>query len=134
MLALTAAYLNHHSEADTSNWLKAVKANLAHKPQGNDRAQVKAIWAAECDFSLGNTYYTGQMLANFEQQDWANSVSIEFPVFESAGKHVNVSGMAMTKFASNRAESTALMTYFSSPTAQEIYGSDNYEYPIAPGT
>jgi iron(III) transport system substrate-binding protein len=42
--------------------------------------------------------------------------------------------MAMTKFASNRAESTALMTYFSSPTAQEIYGSDNYEYPIALGT
>ena len=47
---------------------------------------------------------------------------------------MNVSGMAMTKFASNRAESTALMTYFSSPTAQEIYASDNYEYPIAPGT
>jgi iron(III) transport system substrate-binding protein len=45
MLALTAAYLHHHGEADTLNWLKAVKANLARKPQGNDRAQVKAIWA-----------------------------------------------------------------------------------------
>ena len=55
MLALTAAYLHHHGEADTLNWLKAVKANLARKPQGNDRAQVKAIWAGECDFSLGNT-------------------------------------------------------------------------------
>jgi len=74
MLALTAAYLHQHGEADTLNWLKAVKANLARKPQGNDRAQVKAIWAGECDISLGNTYYMGQMLADPEQQDWASSV------------------------------------------------------------
>lgn len=134
MLALTAAYLHHHGEADTLNWLKAVKANLARKPQGNDRAQVKAIWAGECDISLGNTYYMGQMLADPEQQDWASSVSIEFPVFEGAGTHVNVSGMAMTKFAPNRAEALALMAYLAAPAAQEIYASDNYEYPIAPGT
>jgi iron(III) transport system substrate-binding protein len=134
MLALTAAYLHHHGEADTLNWLKAVKANLARKPQGNDRAQVKAIWAGECDISLGNTYYMGQMLADPEQQDWASSVSIEFPVFEGAGTHVNVSGMAMTKFAPNRTEALALMAYLASPAAQEIYASDNYEYPIAPGT
>jgi iron(III) transport system substrate-binding protein len=134
MLALTAAYLHHHGEADTLKWLKAVKANLARKPQGNDRAQVKAIWAGECDISLGNTYYMGQMLADPEQQDWASSVSIEFPVFEGAGTHVNVSGMAMTKFAPNRAEALALMAYLAAPAAQEIYASDNYEYPIAPGT
>ena len=30
---------------------------LARKPQGNDRAQVKAIYAGECDISIGNTYY-----------------------------------------------------------------------------
>jgi len=134
MLALTAAYLHQHGEADTLNWLKAVKANLALKPQGNDRAQVKAIWAGECDISLGNTYYMGQMLDDPEQQEWANSVSIEFPVFEGSGTHVNVSGMAMTKFAPNRAEALALMAYLASPAAQEIYASDNYEYPIAPGT
>ena len=134
MLALTAAYLHHQGEANTLNWLKAVKANLARKPQGNDRAQVKAIWAGECDISLGNTYYMGQMLADPEQQDWASSVSIEFPVFEGAGTHVNVSGMAMTKFAPNRAEALALMAYLAAPAAQEIYASDNYEYPIAPGT
>ena len=26
------------------------------------------------------------------------------------------------------------MTYLDSPATQEIYASDNYEYPIAPGT
>ena len=134
MLALTAAYLHHHDEAETLDWLKAVKSNLARKPQGNDRAQVKAIWAGECDIALGNTYYMGQMLADPEQQDWANSVSVEFPIFEDAGTHVNVSGMALTKSAPNRGDAIRLMAFLASPKAQEIYAADNFEYPIAPGT
>ena len=134
MLALTAAYLHHHGEAETLDWLKAVKSNLARKPQGNDRAQVKAIWAGECDISLGNTYYMGKMLSDPEQQDWANSVSVEFPTFADAGTHVNVSGMALTKSAPNRDDAIRLMEFLASPTAQEIYAADNFEYPIAPGT
>ena len=134
MLALTAAYLHHHGEAETLDWLKTVKSNLARKPQGNDRAQVKAIWAGECDIALGNTYYMGQMLADPEQQDWANSVSVEFPIFEDAGTHVNVSGMALTKSAPNRDDAIRLMAFLASPKAQEIYAADNFEYPIAPGT
>ena len=134
MLALTAAYLHHHGEAETLDWLKAVKSNLARKPQGNDRAQVKAIWPGECDVALGNTYYMGQMLADPEQQDWANSVSVEFPIFEDAGTHVNVSGMALTKSAPNRDDAIRLMAFLASPKAQEIYAADNFEYPIAPGT
>ena len=134
MLALTTACLHHHGEAETLDWLKAVKSNLAHKPQGNDRAQVKAIWPGECDVALGNTYYMGQMLADPEQQDWANSVSVEFPIFEDAGTHVNVSGMALTKSAPNRDDAIRLMPFLTSPKAQEIYATDNFEYPIAPGT
>jgi len=134
MLALTAAHLHHHGEDDTLTWLKSVKSNLARKPQGNDRDQVKAIWAGECDISLGNTYYMGKMLADPAQQDWANSVSVEFPIFEAGGTHVNVSGMALTKAAPNRAHAIRLMEFLASPTAQEIYAADNFEYPIAPGT
>jgi iron(III) transport system substrate-binding protein len=102
MLALTAAYLHHHGEAETLDWLKTVQSNLTSEPQGNDCAQVKAIWAGECDIALGNTYYMGQMLADANQQDWANSVSVEFPIFENAGTHVNVSGRAHTKSAPQR--------------------------------
>ena len=134
MWALTAAYLHHHGEAETLDWLKAVKSNLARKPQGNDRAQVKAIWAGECDISLGNTYYMGKMLSDPEQQDWANSVSVEFPTFADGGTHVNVSGMALTKSAPNRDDAIRLMAFLASPKAQEIYAADNFEYPIAPGT
>ncbi|WP_417257332.1 Fe(3+) ABC transporter substrate-binding protein [Celeribacter sp.] len=134
MIGLTSAYLAHHGEEDTKAWLEGVKANLARKPQGNDRAQVKAIWAGECDISLGNTYYMGKMLADPEQIEWANSVRLDFPTFEGGGTHVNISGVALTKAAKNYDEAVQFIEYLTSPEAQEIYAEANSEYPIAPGT
>tara|TARA_B100000768_G_scaffold38788_1_gene37594 strand:- start:3049 stop:4059 length:1011 start_codon:yes stop_codon:yes gene_type:complete len=133
-LALTAAHLYHHNEAKTLAWLKAIKKNLARKPQGNDRAQIKAIWSGECDIALGNTYYMGKMLADPEQSAWARSASIEFPIFENGGTHVNVSGVALTKAAPNLELAIQLVEFLASPKAQEIYATENFEYPIAPGT
>jgi len=133
-VALTAAYLHHHGEEETKAWLEGLKANLARKPQGNDRAQVKAIWAGECDISLGNTYYMGQMLEDPEQTEWADSVRIVFPTFEDGGTHVNISGVALTKAAPNRENAIRFMEYLVSPEAQEIYAEANHEYPIAPGS
>lgn len=133
-VALVAAMLHHHGADETRTWLESVKANLARKPQGNDRAQIKAIWAGECDVSLGNTYYMGKMLEDDEQTAWANSVRLLFPEFEGGGTHVNISGVAMTKSAPNRDNALAFMEFLTSPEAQKIYAEANYEYPIAPGT
>ena len=133
-LALTSAMIAHHGEEGAAQWLKGIKANLARKPQGNDRAQVKAIWAGECDISVGNTYYMKKMLEDTEQVAWANSVRIVFPTFENAGTHVNLSGMAMTKAAPNRDNALKLMEWLSSAKAQEIYGEQNGEYPLKPGS
>ncbi|MGR3321072.1 MAG: Fe(3+) ABC transporter substrate-binding protein, partial [Pseudooceanicola sp.] len=133
-VALVSAYLHHHGEEATKEWLEGVKSNLARKPQGNDRAQVKAIWAGECDISIGNTYYMGAMLEDAEQTEWANSVRIVFPTFEDGGAHVNISGVAMTKAAPNRENALKLMEFLVSPEAQEIYAEANHEYPIAPGS
>ncbi|MBE9635316.1 Fe(3+) ABC transporter substrate-binding protein [Salipiger mangrovisoli] len=133
-VALVAAMIHHHGEEYANEWLQGLKDNLARRPQGNDRAQVKAIWAGECDISLGNTYYMGQMLNDPEQVEWADSVNVLFPVFENGGTHVNISGVAMTKSAPNRENALKMMEYLTSPEAQEIYAHANYEYPIAPGT
>ena len=133
-LALTSAILHHHGEEFAINWLNGLKGNLARKPQGNDRAQVKAIWAGECDISIGNTYYMGKMLEDAEQAEWANSVRIIFPKFENGGTHVNVSGIGMAKFSPNPENALKFMEFLSSATAQEIYAAANFEYPIAPGT
>jgi iron(III) transport system substrate-binding protein len=132
-LGLMAAMIFHHDEAYAKTWAEGVKANLAHKPEGNDRAQVKSIWAGECNIALGNTYYMGEMLADPEQAEWANSVRIIYPTFEGGGTHVNVSGVAMTKAAPNHDAALKLMEFLSSDEAQKIYAETNHEFPVKPG-
>ena len=124
----------HSGPEAAKTWLEGFRENLSRKPQGNDRAQVKAVWAGECDIAIGYTYYMGQMLDNPDQIAWADSVNVIFPRFEGAGTHVNLSGMAMTKAAPNRENALKLMEYLSSPAAQAIYAETNYEYPVLPGT
>ncbi len=132
-VALTAAVLAHHGAEATTKWLEGVKANLARKPEGGDRDQVKAIWAGECDIAVGNTYYMGQMLSDPEQAEWANSVRIVFPVFEGGGTHMNISGVAMTKAAPNHDAALKLLEWLSSDTAQKIYAETNHEFPVKLG-
>ncbi|WP_252731408.1 Fe(3+) ABC transporter substrate-binding protein [Lentibacter algarum] len=133
-VALTSAVMHHLGTEGATAWLTGLKANLARKPQGNDRAQVKAIWAGECDIAIGNTYYMGKMLADDEQKAWADSVNVVFPTFAGGGTHVNISGVAMVKTAPNADNALKMMEFLSSPEAQEIYAHANFEYPIAPGT
>lgn len=132
-LALLAGIIAHHGEDYARTWAEGLRANLARKPEGNDRAQVRAIWAGECDISLGNTYYMGEMLADPEQADWANAVRILFPTFEDGGTHVNVSGIALTAAAPNRDQAVALMEWLVSPAAQAIYAEENHEFPVLEG-
>ncbi|MDB2464786.1 Fe(3+) ABC transporter substrate-binding protein [Amylibacter sp.] len=131
-LALTSAVIANHGEDIAKSWLLGVKSNLARKPQGNDRAQVKAIYAGECDISIGNTYYMAKMLANPKQIEWANSVRIVFPKFSNGGTHMNVSGVAMTKAAPNKDNALKLIEWLSGDTAQTIYAEANGEYPVNP--
>ena len=49
----------HQGFEEAKSWLKGVKENLARRPQGNGRAQVKAIYVGQCDISQGISYYFG---------------------------------------------------------------------------
>ncbi|HAT84709.1 Fe(3+) ABC transporter substrate-binding protein [Cohaesibacter gelatinilyticus] len=135
-IALFASMVAHKGEEEAKKWLEGVKANLARKPTGNDRAQVKAIYSGECDLSLGNTYYMGKMQTNTkepEQQDWAKSVRILFPNTNDRGTHVNISGMLLAKYAPNKDNAVKLMEFLSSGEAQKIYAEANHEYPVLDG-
>ena len=129
-IGLLSAVVAHHGEEGAEEWLTGLKANLARKPQGNDRAQIKAIWAGVCDIAIGNTYYMGKMLGNEEQQAWADSVTLEFPILGDSGVHVNLSGMAMTKSAPNSDDALKLMEYLTAEAAQTMYAEINFEYPL----
>lgn len=132
-VSLVSSMIAHHGEAETKEWLEGVKANLARKPQGNDRAQVKAIKEGLCDVSLGNSYYLGKMVNDKEQKAWADAVYINFPNQETTGTHVNVSGMAMAKHSPNKENALKLMEFLTGDKAQQMYAEVNFEYPVKEG-
>lgn len=132
-VALIASMIAHHGRADAGRWLEGVKANLARKPQGNDRAQVKAIRDGICDLALGNNYYYGKMLQKAEQKPWAEAVNVAFPNQENRGAHVNISGMALTKHGPNPQNAVKLMEWLVGAEAQSIYAEQNFEYPVRAG-
>jgi iron(III) transport system substrate-binding protein len=132
-VALVASMIAEHGEADTLTWLHKVKANLVRKPQGSDRAQVQAIHQNLCDISLGNSYYFGNMLKDEKQKLWAEAVYLNFPNQSNRGAHVNISGMAMAKYAPNKANALVLMNFLVSAPAQKMYAEINMEYPVRLG-
>ena len=122
----------HHGEEATEEWLEGLKDNLARKPQGGDRDQIKAIHAGECDIAIGNSYYYGNMLNDENQHEAAESVRLVFPNAAGRGTHINISGIALTKSAPNRDNAIRLMEFLSEPKAQQIYAEANTEYPATP--
>ena len=136
-VAFLAAFIAHHGEAAAEEWLRGVKANLARKPQGNDRAQAKAIYEGVCDVALANTYYMGKMATNEEkpeQQDWAKAVRVRFLDQEDGpGQHVNISGAGVIEGAKNRGEAVRLVEFLAGDVAQAMYAGSNFEYPVKPG-
>ncbi len=135
-IALIASMIAHHGEAKTEEWLRGLKANLARKPAGNDRNQVKGIYAGECDIAVANTYYMALMMHNDkqpEQKKWAASAKIIFPNTNDRGTHVNISGMSLAKHAPHKANALKLMEFLASDEGQKIYADVNNEYPVEPG-
>lgn len=132
-IALIASMIAHHGTGKTEAWLKGLKANLAHKPAGGDRDQVKSVYAGECDLAIGNSYYMAAMLNDSkqpEQKQWAAAVKMLFPNAHDRGTHVNISGAALLKHAPNRDNGVKLLEFLASPTAQEMYAAMNGEYPV----
>ena len=135
-VALVASMIAHHGEVWTEQWLKDVKANLARKPAGDDRMQVKGVYSGECDIAIGNTYYMGAMLKNDkepEQKEWANSVNMLFPNTDDRGTHVNISGAIVAKNAPHKDNAVKLIEFLASDEGQKAYAEVNNEYPVKDG-
>jgi len=130
MVALIASVIAHEGAEFAQKWLSGVKENLARKPEGNDRAQVKAISEGVCDIAVINSYYLGAMMSDEEQSEWADSVRIVFPDQQERGTHMNISGISLTQGAPNRDNAVKLMEFLASDLAQQMYAEQNHEYPI----
>lgn len=131
-VALFSSMIAHHGEEEAEAWLAGLKNNLARKPQGGDRDQIKAIAEGVCDLSIGNSYYYGKMLADENQRPAAEQVRVVFPNAEGRGTHINISGIALTNSSPNRENAIKLMEFLSQEKAQQIYAEANTEYPANP--
>lgn len=132
-VSLFASMIAHDGEAKVKQFLQDLKGNLAQKPQGGDRDQVKAIKEGICDYALGNSYYFGKMLDDEKQREWAQAVYINFPNQKAQGTHVNISGVALAKYAPNKENAVKLVEYLSGDHAQQMYAELNHEYPVKQG-
>ena len=135
--ALLASLIAHHGEEDARAWAKGLVGNLARRPQGNDRAQAKAIYAGECDVALMNTYYFGKMKFNKsepEQRVWADSIELVFFNQQGRGQHVNISAGGILKTSKNKDRARAFLAWLTSAETQRLYTEINYEYPVNPAS
>ena len=132
--ALTSSMLNALGPEGAHKWVKGLVANLARRPQGNDRAQVKAIYQGVCDIAIINNYYFGKLKFSDKpaQRKWAGAVRLVFPNQGDRGTHVNISGGGVAKYSKNKAEAVRFLEFLTTKVAQDLYGKINYEYPVNP--
>lgn len=132
--SLLASIILADGEEKAKDWAKGVVANMARNPKGSDRDQVKAVASGEGDIAVLNTYYIGLMLndENEEERKAGETVGIIFPNQDGRGTHINISGIAVTKYAPNKENAVKLIEFLSSEPAQKVLANMNYEYPINP--
>ena len=132
--ALLSSLIAANGEAAAKAWAEGMVANLARSPRGNDRAQIKAIYAGECGITIVNHYYYGKLInsSNSEERRWAESVNIIIPNQgeNDRGAHINISGGGIAKYSKNRKEAERFLEFLISEEAQKLYASINYEYPV----
>lgn len=135
--ALFSAMLVKHGEAKLTEYLTALKANLARRPAGGDRDVAKDILAGTCDIGVANLYYAGLMASGkggAEQKRWAEAVRVVIPTFsDKAGTHVNISGAAVAKHAPHKQEAIQLLAFLTGPDAQTMLAEGNFETPVRAG-
>ena len=132
--ALIGSMIHADGEAAAEAWAQGVVDNLARRPQGNDRAQVKAVYEGVCDIAIINNYYYGKLkhADNEEHRNWADAVELIFPNQDDRGTHVNISGGGVAKYSQNKAEAIRFLEFLTEATAQHLYGEVNFEYPVNP--
>jgi iron(III) transport system substrate-binding protein len=132
--ALFAAFITHHGEAKTEEWLRGLKANLAQKPSGADREVARDIAAGKCDIGVANTYYWALMFnKEADKKPWAEATKVVLSTFRGGGTHVNVSGVVLARYAPNKENAMRLIEWLVGERAQHMYADMNYEYPVRLG-
>lgn len=130
--SLLASIIAANGEEVALEWVKGVVDNMYQSPKGNDRDQVKAVYAGKADLAIVNTYYIGKLMNSEDELERAaaQSVQVLYPNQENRGAHINVSGLGVLKASKNVEAAKKLIAFLLTPEIQEIYAKENYEFPV----
>lgn len=134
--SLLASMIAHNGKEKAEAWAKAVVDNMARSPKGNDRGQVKAVAAGECDLAIVNTYYIGKMQtakADDGQKEAVAKTAIFYPNQNGRGAHMNVSGAGVVTHSKNKTNAIKLIEFLLNEESQKWYADKNFEYPVRDG-
>lgn len=132
--SLMASIIANDDEETAKIWAENVVDNMAREPKGNDRDQIKAVFAGEGDIAIVNTYYVGKLLNSNDPEEIkaGEGVGIFFPNQDGRGTHINISGAGVAKYAPNKANAVKFLEFLISKEAQDVFATVNFEYPVNP--
>jgi iron(III) transport system substrate-binding protein len=132
--SMVASLIAADGKAKALAWAKNFVANMARKPTGGDRDQIRAVGAGEGDIAIANTYYLGRLAASKKARDKAlvKKIGVFFPNQAGRGSHVNISGGGVTRYARNKANAVRLLEFLVRKESQALFARANFEYPVRP--
>jgi iron(III) transport system substrate-binding protein len=130
--SLVVSLIEADGAEKTEQWARGIVANMARAPKGGDRDQIAAVMAGEGDIAITNTYYIGHLLSGGKPGEY-DKLGIFFPNQSGRGTHVNISGGGVLKHAPHRDNAVKFLEFLTTPDAQKIFASTNFEYPVVAG-
>ncbi len=130
--SLLASLIIHHGRDSALSWAQGVVANMAREPKGNDRDQMKALYAGEGELAIVNSYYLGKLVQSEDslEAEVGKAITLYFPNQDGHGAHVNISGIGVAKHAPNAELAQTFIAHLLSVPSQEVFSSANFEYPV----
>jgi len=134
-ISLMAELIDALGAEAAQDWAQGVVNNLARRPQGGDRDQLRALAAGECSVAVSNTYYWGALAASSNPADIevAQAVTFFYPNQGNRGAHVNISGAGVAAHAPNRDNAIRFLEFLVSDEAQQVLADGNNEFPVVDG-
>ena len=131
--SLVGSMIVAHGVKGAEAWCRGLVANMARKPQGGDRDQIKGVAAGEADVAVANSYYARMLSGTPAEKAAAAKVAVVFPNQDGRGTHVNLSGVGVCAHAPNKANAIKFVEFLSGELAQKTFAAGNNEYPVVRG-
>ncbi|MDP9997073.1 MULTISPECIES: iron ABC transporter substrate-binding protein [Pseudarthrobacter] len=128
--AIVSAYLELKGEAETEQWLTAMKENFKGY-QGNG-AVLKAVNAGEIEGGvIYHYYYFGDQAKTGEN---SNNVASHYFKNQDPGAFVSISGGGVLKSSKNKAAADAFLAFITGKKGQEqLQTGKDFEYTVGSG-